>query len=73
MSGLENMRHSFKIGLHKGRPGIKCGMFDKNGNLIKKYDTLYAAASDISVTSSMITSWCNGKFKSKRGYIFKYI
>jgi hypothetical protein len=47
--------------------------FDLNGNLIKKFDSLTAAALEVGAKSpSNIKYTCDGKFKNAHGYLWSY-
>lgn len=85
-SKSENMIHAFKIGLCFISEEKKIAMlnglrkklckkvlqYDRFGNFIKEHDSTYDAADFVGGHQSNISSCCNGKSKTVKGFIFKY-
>ena len=46
--------------------------FDKNGNFIKKWDSISDIKRELNFNQGHISSCCNGKRKSVNGFIWKY-
>jgi hypothetical protein len=44
----------------------------KNGNFIAEFDSVTEAGKSLNVDYSQISQCCNGKYKSAKGYTFKY-
>lgn len=67
----ENMQHSYKIGLRKNvvKP---INQYDKNGNFIKKWESIMQAERELKIYNTNISACCLGKKKSAGGYIWKF-
>jgi len=46
--------------------------YDKEGNLIKTFDSIHHAAKELSIQPGGICMCCKGKLKTSGGYVFKY-
>lgn len=46
--------------------------FDKNGRLLKKYNSILEASVDTNVAGCSIVNCCQGRYKTAGGYIWKY-
>jgi hypothetical protein len=46
--------------------------FDKNGDLIKEFESIHQAARELNIDKTCISRNCNGKYKSAFGYIWKF-
>lgn len=67
----ENMQHSYKIGLRRNI--VKSiNQYDKNGNFIKKWDSIMQAERCLKISNTSISACCLGKKKSAGGYIWKF-
>jgi len=51
---------------------MKIIQYDIHGNRLKSFDTCKEAAEYIGVASSSITRCCIGKYKTSKGYVWKY-
>lgn len=71
----ENMVHAFKNGLIKNSiiKTRKVAQFDKEGNLIKIFNTAKEAGKEMNVHDTSILHACKGKYETSCGYIWKYI
>ena len=67
----KNMQHSYKIGLRRNivKP---INQYDKNGNFIKKWDSIMQAERYLKISNTNISACCLGKKKSAGGYIWKF-
>jgi hypothetical protein len=68
----ENNLHNHKIGLTNGYKR-KIIQYDLEMNKLKKFDTIKSASIDLNISLSCIKDVLNGKQKSSKGYIFKYL
>lgn len=87
-SRKQNMLHAKNNGLIKSNKGEKCYwfnkhgkdhgsskkiiQFDKNGKLIKKWDSLTDVTRELRIWKSNICKCCEGKRKTAGGYVWKY-
>ena len=72
-SQKENINHSVMLG-HYENVGAEKKMvkqYDFQGNLIKTYKSISAAARDSGIFASNISKCCHGKLKSSGGYIWR--
>lgn len=72
----ENDLHAFKNKLRKPNPCTfkhKIGAYSFNGTLMKTYQNTQECQNDLKVAKSNIYNCCNGKQKTCRGYILKYL
>lgn len=51
----------------------KIALIDKNGEVIKEYTSIVEAADELNLNPNGITGVCRGRYKTTKGYIFKYI
>ena len=58
---------------HTNGIGKPVGQFLLNGELINKFESRNEAARKTGFDRSRIGECCNGKIKTYRGYVFKYI
>jgi hypothetical protein len=74
VTNLENHEHKIEHGLipdtHKPK---RIGQYDKEGNLIATFDSIYAGAQSVDTTQYVISRAVNGLRKTAKGYIWKYI
>lgn len=68
----ENMRHAFKNGLRNAKWSyVSVLQYDKQGNFIKKYESITKASKETKVNLSDISLCVNNKLHSAGGYIWK--
>lgn len=60
----------FKITSGKAKP---LGQYDLNGNLIETYPSRSSAAKALNCNPFHISEACNGKIKSYKGFVWKYL
>ena len=51
----------------------KIGKYDTNGNLLETYDGLRMAAKSVNGSTGAICDVCNGKHKTSKGFVWKYV
>lgn len=51
----------------------KVAQYSLNMNLIKKFNSITEASKEIKTSTSHISGCCKGKYKTVKGYIWKYI
>lgn len=56
---------------HSGSPYRPVSMYDKQGNLIRKYNSVAEASKELGILPSFIFGVLSGKAKSTHNYIFK--
>ena len=74
----ENKDHAIKTGLQdfKGKKNPKAkavNQYDKDGNFIKKYDTLRQAMYETGISEHCISSVCNKHIKTAGGYKWEFV
>ena len=74
----ENKEHAIKMGLQdfwgKKNPKAKAvNQYDKNGNFIKRYDTLRQAMYETGVLENKISMVCNKHQKTAGGYKWEFV
>lgn len=57
----------------KAHNSKQCALLNKNGNIVKKYETAKVAAIENNCDHSSVVKVCNGKLKNVKGFVFKYI
>lgn len=70
VNNLEWLSHTQNVRYSKAK---KVNQYDLNNNLIKMWDCARDAEREIGVDHGQISKCCNGKQKTHRGYIWKYI
>lgn len=73
----ENLKHAVKHGLSSPVKAIeatkkKVELVDDNGNAIKRWNTMTAAADEMGVHISNVSMCCHGKLKSTGGHFFRF-
>lgn len=78
----DNIKHAYsslgKIGVNKGKFGVKNHkskavlMIDGVGNVVRKYDCVRDAARNGGFDNGAISRCCNGKYKSHRGFVWRF-
>lgn len=51
----------------------RVALINDNGDILKEYDSVISAASDLDISASGVSNVCRGRYKTTKGYIFKYI
>lgn len=69
----ENVQHACDTGLKKNYGKKAVYQYDKNYNLIKKWDCIMDVERDLGYNNSFISSVCNGKYNSAYGYIWRHV
>lgn len=67
----ENTAHAILAGLTKSHP-TKVLQFDKNGILIKEFDSIQIASQETGANDRHISAVCKGKRKSTGGFLWEY-
>jgi len=67
----------YAAGLDKGRSSEphhcrKVKQYSRSGQYIKTHDSVRAAARSVKGDQSFITQACKGKYKTAKGYVWKY-
>lgn len=74
----ENQKHAYKTGLQKHKRGNnsklakKVIQHDKDGNLIKEWESIIDVERTLGIYGSNISKCCKGKHKTAGGYIWRY-
>ncbi len=62
-----------KLPAGKDHHNSKCiEQYDKEGNLIKTFESIHQAAKELSVQPGGICMCCKGKLRTTGGFVFKY-
>lgn len=69
VSQQENMQHALSNGLKMTKPIYQ---YDKEGNLIKIWNSIREIQRTLNIPSSLIIRCCKGERKSSHNYIWKY-
>lgn len=68
-----NIWHSYNV-IHTSKPKISMSVlqYNKNGELIRKFDSINMASKELNIDSSSISSVCKGKRKTAGEQIWRY-
>ena len=75
----ENINHSFKAGLSKGRRDAenklskKIGQYSLNGDFIKEWDSAMQIQRELGFNNSAISACCLRKYRQCYGYLWRHI
>lgn len=47
--------------------------FDKDGNFIRRWESISQASTELNISSGQLTDTCKGKHKSAGGFVWKYV
>lgn len=73
VSSSQNKQHAYlKVENHISR-GKSVNQYDKNGNFIKTFDTVSAAAKEMKCTIGAISNCCLGRTKTSMGYQWRFV
>ena len=67
----ENKKHAFENGLRKMKEVVEVEMFSAEGKFIERFSSITEASKKTGINVGNISSCCNGKRKSAKGYMFK--
>jgi hypothetical protein len=74
VTNLENHNHKLEKGLVPDTHIPKqVGKFDKDGNLLDTFDSIYSAAKSVGAEQYMVSRVVNGLRKTYKGFVWKYV
>jgi len=74
VTNTENHTHKIENGLSpETHMPKRVGKYDKKGNLLETFDSIYSAAQSVGVTQYGVSRVVNGLRKTCKGFVWKYI